>query len=79
MTRESPAERDTRLADERARSGAMLEASKRGFVRGGIYGMVGGLAASALAQRMSASYRALRLPVKASFVSSNCRVLFIYS
>ena len=78
MAGESPVERDVRLADERARSEAMLEASKRGFVRGGAYGLAGGLAASLLTQRMSASYRALRLPIKASFVSSIHKVYYLF-
>ncbi len=59
-----------RADEEIARSQRAYEISMRGFVRGATYGLAGGLAASLLAQRYSASYRALRLPVKAAGVSS---------
>ncbi len=69
MSQETPEERARRLAEERAKNEAALEASKRGLVRGGLYGLGVGLVATLLGNRFSPAFRALRVPVKAAFVS----------
>lgn len=66
---ESAEERDIRLTEEAKKHDIILDSSKRGFIRGAVYGAGVGLAATLLASRLSPTFRSLRLPVKGIFVS----------